>query len=84
MDSGVSLSCGGPHEELIQTGELSSKAYMVPMRQIVSASKGAKLDGKIIVSEDAVIQGWRDPALGLYQIPPKAKKERIGIQMQYC
>ena len=43
MDYGASFSCGGPNEELVQMGDLSSKTYVVPMGQIVSASKGAKL-----------------------------------------
>ena len=43
MDSRASLSCGGLNDELIQMGESLSKTYIVPMEQIVLATKRAKL-----------------------------------------
>ncbi|KAL7474991.1 hypothetical protein ACHAW6_000926 [Cyclotella cf. meneghiniana] len=38
-------------------------------------------DGKIVVSDEAVIRGWRDPASGLYHIPLRAKVENWNTDM---
>ncbi|KAL7477251.1 hypothetical protein ACHAW6_003065 [Cyclotella cf. meneghiniana] len=66
-------------ETLLSVGRFADEGYVT-----VFGSQLVKIfNGKIGLAKGALIQGWRNPASGLYQIPLKEKR-RIGIQTQYC
>ena len=54
-------------EMLLSVGQFADVGYVT----VFNSQSVEIFDGKIGLTKDAVIRGWRDPASGLYQIPLK-------------
>ncbi|KAL7476303.1 hypothetical protein ACHAW6_003291 [Cyclotella cf. meneghiniana] len=58
-------------ETLLSIGQFADAGYVT-----IFDDQTVKIyDGKIVVSDEVVIRGWRDSSSGLYHIPLKAKVE---------
>ncbi|KAL7477418.1 hypothetical protein ACHAW6_003222 [Cyclotella cf. meneghiniana] len=58
-------------ENLLGVGQFEDAGYV----KIFDDQLVKIFNGKNVVSDDAVVRGWQDPASGLYWIPLKAKVE---------